>query len=79
MEEICGCNPYGASTIAGADVNRLPSDNELARRNQEEAGHFAALMGENGIDPFQECIHCLTRGTTLLGQASDTLRVMNCL
>jgi NAD(P)H dehydrogenase (quinone) len=30
MEEITGCSPYGASTIAGADGSRWPSDNELA-------------------------------------------------
>jgi NAD(P)H dehydrogenase (quinone) len=30
MEEITGCSPYGASTIAGGDGSRLPSDNELA-------------------------------------------------
>ncbi len=30
MEEITGCSPYGASTIAGADGSRSPSDNELA-------------------------------------------------
>lgn len=29
-KEISGCSPYGASTIAGADGSRLPSDNELA-------------------------------------------------
>lgn len=29
MEEISGGTPYGASTIAGADGSRLPSDNEL--------------------------------------------------
>lgn len=28
--EISGCSPYGASTIAGADGSRSPSDNELA-------------------------------------------------
>ena len=28
--EISGCSPYGASTIAGADGSRTPSDNELA-------------------------------------------------
>ena len=28
--EITGCSPYGASTIAGADGSRSPSDNELA-------------------------------------------------
>jgi NAD(P)H dehydrogenase (quinone) len=30
MEGISGCSPYGASTIAGADGGRLPSENELA-------------------------------------------------
>jgi NAD(P)H dehydrogenase (quinone) len=30
MDEISGCSPYGASTIAGVDGGRLPSENELA-------------------------------------------------
>jgi NAD(P)H dehydrogenase (quinone) len=30
MDEITGCSPYGASTIAGASGERMPSDNELA-------------------------------------------------
>ena len=30
MDEISGCSPYGASTIAGGDGSRLPSENELA-------------------------------------------------
>jgi NAD(P)H dehydrogenase (quinone) len=30
MDEISGCSPYGASTIAGADGQRRPSENELA-------------------------------------------------
>ncbi len=30
MDEITGCSPYGASTIAGGDGSRSPSDNELA-------------------------------------------------
>ncbi len=30
MEEISGCSPYGASTIAGGDGSRFPSKNELA-------------------------------------------------
>jgi len=29
-DQITGCSPYGASTIAGADGARLPSQNELA-------------------------------------------------
>ena len=28
-DEITGCSPYGASTIAGADGSRMPSENEL--------------------------------------------------
>ncbi len=30
MDDISGCSPYGASTIAGSDGSRFPSDNELA-------------------------------------------------
>jgi NAD(P)H dehydrogenase (quinone) len=30
MAEITGCSPYGASTIAGGDGSRRPSENELA-------------------------------------------------
>jgi len=30
MDQITGCSPYGASTVAGADGARLPSQNELA-------------------------------------------------
>ncbi|MFT7880624.1 MAG: NAD(P)H:quinone oxidoreductase [Sulfurimonas sp.] len=30
MDEISGCSPYGASTIAGGDGSRTPSENELA-------------------------------------------------
>jgi NAD(P)H dehydrogenase (quinone) len=29
-DEITGCSPYGASTIAGGKGERLPSENELA-------------------------------------------------
>ena len=41
--EITGSSPYGASTIAGPDGKRLPSDNELAgARYQGE--HVAKLV-----------------------------------
>ncbi len=30
IDEITGGSPYGASTIAGGDASRMPSDNELA-------------------------------------------------
>jgi len=29
-DEVSGCSPYGASTIAGGDGSRAPSENELA-------------------------------------------------
>ena len=30
IDEITGCTPYGASTIAGGHGERMPSENELA-------------------------------------------------
>ena len=30
LTEVSGCSPYGASTIAGGDGSRQPSENELA-------------------------------------------------
>jgi len=30
VEEVKGCSPYGASTIAGGDGSRMPSETELA-------------------------------------------------
>jgi NAD(P)H dehydrogenase (quinone) len=30
LDEITGCSPYGASTIAGGQGQRQPSQNELA-------------------------------------------------
>jgi NAD(P)H dehydrogenase (quinone) len=30
LQEVTGGSPYGASTIAGGDGSRQPSDNELA-------------------------------------------------
>jgi NAD(P)H dehydrogenase (quinone) len=29
IDEVSGCSPYGASTIAGGDGSRMPSENEL--------------------------------------------------
>lgn len=29
IDELTGCSPYGASTIAGPDGSRMPSENEL--------------------------------------------------
>jgi NAD(P)H dehydrogenase (quinone) len=48
VDEITGCSPYGASTIAGMDGSRTPSENELdgarwqGRYIAEIAGKLAA-------------------------------------
>lgn len=46
MEEITGGSPYGASTIAGGDGSRLPSENELAgaRFQGEHVARIAARL-----------------------------------
>lgn len=47
MDEITGGSPYGATTIAGGDGSRLPSDNELeAARYQGR--HIAAITQKLG-------------------------------
>jgi len=45
-DQISGCSPYGASTIAGADGSRWPSDNELAgaRYQGEHVAKIAAKL-----------------------------------
>jgi NAD(P)H dehydrogenase (quinone) len=42
MSEITGGSPYGASTLAGADGSRNPSENELAIARFQGA-HVAAV------------------------------------
>jgi len=42
MSEITGGSPYGASTLAGADGSRSPSENELAIARFQGA-HVAAI------------------------------------
>lgn len=42
MNEITGGTPYGASTLAGGDGSRMPSENELAIARFQGA-HFAAI------------------------------------
>lgn len=41
-EEITGCSPYGASTIAGTQGERKPTDNELAGA-RFQGSHLAAI------------------------------------
>ena len=45
-DQISGCSPYGASTIAGADGSRFPSENELAgaRYQGEHVGKIAKKL-----------------------------------
>ncbi len=42
ITEITGCSPYGASTIAGGQGERMPSDNELAGARYQGA-HVARI------------------------------------
>lgn len=45
LDEVSGVTPYGASTIAGVDGSRMPSENELeAARFQAE--HAAGIAGK---------------------------------
>jgi len=41
-DEITGCSPYGASTIAGAKGERMPTENELAGA-RFQGRHVAAI------------------------------------
>jgi len=45
MNEITGCSPYGASTIAGGDGSRFPSKNEL--NGAQFQGRYVAKIAEN--------------------------------
>jgi len=42
FSEVTGCSPYGASTIAGGQGERMPSDNELAGARFQGA-HIARI------------------------------------
>ena len=43
MDEITGCSPYGASTIAGPKGERLPSENEI--QGAKFQGRYVAAIG----------------------------------
>lgn len=45
LDEITGGSPYGASTIAGPDGSRMPSENELAMARFQGA-HVAAIAAK---------------------------------
>ena len=48
MDEITGCSPYGASTIAGGDSSRIPSENELdgARYQGKRVAQLARKLAD---------------------------------
>jgi len=48
MDEISGCSPYGASTIAGGDNSRTPSENELdgARYQGKRVAQLAKKLAD---------------------------------
>ena len=48
MDEITGCSPYGASTIAGGDSSRIPSENELdgARYQGKRGAQLARKLAD---------------------------------
>ncbi|MCS5420498.1 MULTISPECIES: NAD(P)H:quinone oxidoreductase [Psychrilyobacter] len=52
MEEISGGTPYGATTLAGADGSRKPSENELkiARFQGEHVAKAAKKMAASSIE-----------------------------
>jgi NAD(P)H dehydrogenase (quinone) len=45
MSEISGGTPYGATTLAGADGSRRPSENELAIARYQGA-HVAKIAAK---------------------------------
>lgn len=45
MDELSGGSPYGASTIAGGDGSRMPSENELAGA-RFQGKHVAQIAGK---------------------------------
>lgn len=45
MDEISGGTPYGATTLAGNDGSRMPSDNELAGA-RFQGNHVAQIAGK---------------------------------
>jgi NAD(P)H dehydrogenase (quinone) len=54
MDEISGCSPYGASTIAGGSGERFPSANELAGARYQ--GRYVARIAQLLAGKQQELI-----------------------
>lgn len=58
-DEITGCSPYGASTIAGGDGGRMPSENELAGAVWQ--GRYVALLANKLAPSRNEIIESLKK------------------
>lgn len=50
LDEVTGCSPYGASTIAGSKGERMPSANELDGA-RFQGRHAATLAGRLATEP----------------------------
>jgi NAD(P)H dehydrogenase (quinone) len=50
LDEVTGCSPYGASTIAGSKGERMPSANELDGA-RFQGRHVATLAGRLAMEP----------------------------
>lgn len=48
MDEITGCSPYGASTVAGGRGERMPSENELAGARYQ-GRHVASIAAKLSV------------------------------
>ncbi len=59
LDEITGCSPYGASTIAGSDGSRWPTENELAGARFQ--GRYVALVASRLAPHRDAIIASLTR------------------
>ena len=53
MDEISGGSPYGASTLAGGDGSRQPSENELAIA-RFQGRHVAEIAAKLAIEPAEQ-------------------------
>lgn len=50
-DEVTGCSPYGASTIAGGSNNRWPSDNELEGARWQ--GRYVAILARRLSEDYE--------------------------
>ena len=73
MDEITGGTPYGASTLAGSDGSRQPSENELAIA-RFQGKHVAKIAAKLAATPSarpssQSSWSCSARPSTSLPEA----------